>query len=659
MNYVGALIWGFVVLGGFQGYGMIVGRVLGRRFVDGGLAIAWGLSLLIVLGGVLNLARLISPALVVGLVLTGQVGWIVLGGPGRLVRAARRLSAWDYLTLAILLMGYVNWLCFNSRVGTNYSIFVIDDSSYTLFPKLMLDTGSMGIDPFNDRLTMTGFGGQAFLQVLILAVFPLEYIHLADPGIVYPAIGVFLFSGWFRRLTAPARAILAMLFASIPTATINASAVAMPIVLLLAIVRELEHNRPGGLIRSGAGVALPLAALLTLKTTLVPAGILLVFFRGLILALTTRRVRPLLEGVVTAVFLLVMLLPWMVSSSYSSGSVYYPFLGEGFRANSPIVMPQRALVPARTLAAVAHVARSPQTLVILFGLVAASFCTLVRKTAAPFRSTQLAVYAMSLFCLILFATAFERMGHYWRYYYQIGAFATLTAYSALFRLVPAKDRWRYLRAAIYLLVCGSILFYGIKAVKQSVELPETILAAFRGRTRFTTEEIDQYRRLQDSTPPGAPIFSILDWPLKFDSRRNKIYYHDPIASVSPPPGIPLVGEPADLVDYFRPLGIRYIACPGHQRLTERAAELAAALHILETRAEVDEWLVSQWKSEISFSELLEKVSRHYTLLFDDGKLMMIDLNSKVGRPTPTVGRGQGSGHLWTRWHHHGLASRAG
>ena len=58
---------------------------------------------------------------------------------------------------------------------------------------------------------MTGLGGEAILQSLVLAVFPLEYIHLADPGIFYPAIGVMLFSGWHRRLTAPARALLAML----------------------------------------------------------------------------------------------------------------------------------------------------------------------------------------------------------------------------------------------------------------------------------------------------------------------------------------------------------------------------------------------------------------------------------------------------------------
>jgi hypothetical protein len=634
MTYVGAFLWGFVLFGSFCGYGLILGRVLGRRFVDGGLAIGWGLSLLIVVGGVLNLAGVISPVLIVSLVLAGQVGWLVLGGPRRLLRAARRLHAWDYLTLAVLLVGYVNWLCFNGRVGIEYTIYVIDDSAYTLFPELMLHTGSMGVDPFNYHLTMTGLGGQAFLQALILAVFPLEYIHLADPGLVYPGLAVMLFSGWPRRLTAPARAMLAMVFASIPTALINAGATAVPVVLLLAIVRELEHTRAGGPIRSGAGVALLLAALLTLKTTLLPIGILLVFFRGVILALTTRRVRPLLEGVVTAVFLVVLLLPWMVFSFYSSGTFFYPVLGEGFREHSEIVMPHRTLDPVETLRGLVRVVRSPQTLVMLFGLIAASVCIHFRKVSAPYRAAQLAGFGASLVCLILFATAFGRGGMYWRYYYPICAFADLIAYSALLRLVPAKGVWRYPRAAIFLILAGHILFYMPGAVQKSLELPGVVRAGFRGRTRFTPAEIGQYRRLQNSVPPGSPIFSIVDWPLLFDLGRNKIFYHSIFGAISPPPGIPLSGEPKILADYLRSQGLRYVACPGRELLRATIDTKARQRNALDPKA--DEWMMSQYQAEIRFLELLGELRSRYALLYEDRQFIMIDLDSPVAGPATTV-----------------------
>jgi hypothetical protein len=637
MIYVGAFLWGFAVLASFCGYGMMVGRVLGRRFVDSGLAIAWGLSLLIVVGGVLNLARVISPVLVVSLVLAGQVGWLVLGGPRRLIRAARRLGAWDYLTLAVLLVGYVNWLCFNARFGSPYSIYLGDDSAYTLFPERMLRTGSMGVDPFNDRLTSTGLGGEPLLQSLILAVFPIEYIHLADPGLVYPAIAVILFSGWPGRLTAPARALLAMFFASMPTSSINTSAVAMPVVLLLAIVRELEHNRLGGPIRSGAGVALLLTALLTLKTTFVPAGILLVFFRGVILALTTRRVRPLIEGVVTAVFLVVMLFPWMVSSYYSCGSLFYPFLGQGFRKYVVQVMPNQTLTPRTTLAGLDMVVRSPQTLVMLFGLTAASGVILLRKTSSTYRAAQLAGLGSCLFCMILFTTVLLTiMDTYWRYYYAIGAFANLIAYSALFRLIPARGKWRYFRMATVLILSGHILFYGSKAVQRSIELPSVIKAAFRGRTRFTTEEIDRYQRLQNSVPPASPIFSILDWPLLFNLGRNKLYYHDIYGNISPPPGIPLLAEPEDIADYLRSLRLRYFAYQGHAAMKAAMDEKKDWIHTLEMNPRVSKWLAAIQKAKLKFLESVDQLSRRYPALYEDDQVRVIDLGPTVAGKAMTA-----------------------
>jgi hypothetical protein len=634
MTYVGAFLWGFALLGSFYGHGMIVGRVLGRRFVDGGLAIAWGLALLIVVGGLLNLAGVISPIVVVSLVLAGQVAWLVLGGPRRLLRAARRLRTWDYLTLAVLLVAYVNWLCFNGRTGVHYTIYVIDDSAYTLFPELMLHTGSMGVDPFDYHLTLAGLGGQAFLQALILAVCPLEYIHLADPGLAFPAIGVMLFSGWPRRLTAPARAMLAIFFASIPTALINVGPTVVPVVLLLAIVRELEHARTGGPIRSGAGVALLLAALLTLKTTLLPIGILLVFFRGVLLALTTRRVRPLLEGVVTAGLLVVLLLPWMMFSYYSAGTLFYPVLGAGFTEHSEIVMPHRAMDPVKTLRGLVTVVRSPQTLVMLFGLITASVCVLLRKVSEAYRAAHLAGFGASLVCLILFATAFAKGGMHWRYYYPICAFADLIAYSVLLRLVPTKGAWRYPRMAIFLILAGHILFYMPRAIRSSVELPEVIRAAFQGRTRFTTAQIGQYRQLQNSVPAGRPIFSIVDWPLLFDLNRNKFYYHSIFGAISPPPGIPLRGDPKLLADYLRSLGLRYVACPSREVLRVTIATRTEQRNSIDPIA--DKWMMSQYQTEITFLELIYAMCPRYASLYEDGQFIMIDLESPVAEPATTA-----------------------
>jgi hypothetical protein len=213
--------------------------------------------------------------------------------------------------------------------------------------------------------------------------------------------------------------------------------------------------------------------------------------------MTTRRARPLLLGVVTAMFLIVMLLPWMVSASYSSGSILYPVLGEGFREHSLIVDSHQTMSLRSTTKALAKVCRSPQMPVMVFGLLASCLCLTLRKTSAPYRAAQLAAVMSCLLCLILFAAAFRAGGEFWRYYYAIGAFANLIAYSALLRLLPRQGKWRYLRWLILFILAGYVLVYGPRAIQRSVELPGVIRAAWNGRTRFTAEEAGQYRRLQN------------------------------------------------------------------------------------------------------------------------------------------------------------------
>ena len=89
----------------------------------------------------------------------------------------------------------MNWLCCSQRnqPGTPHGAYVLqpfDDPAYTLFPNRMLQTGAIGIDPFSDRLTASALGGESFLQALVLAVLPVEYIHVVDPGLAYLAMGV-------------------------------------------------------------------------------------------------------------------------------------------------------------------------------------------------------------------------------------------------------------------------------------------------------------------------------------------------------------------------------------------------------------------------------------------------------------------------------------
>ena len=77
----------------------------GWRKRDGGLAVAWGLSVLIVVGGLLNLLQWVSKPLLVGLVVGGVAAWVGMGGLGTLITQTRKLRFWEYLMLAAWFWG--------------------------------------------------------------------------------------------------------------------------------------------------------------------------------------------------------------------------------------------------------------------------------------------------------------------------------------------------------------------------------------------------------------------------------------------------------------------------------------------------------------------------------------------------------------------------
>ena len=141
-----------------------------------------------------------------------------------------------------------------------------------------------------------------FLLALALVVLPIEYLHLADPAIFYIAIGSMILT--VPVLKPPERFALGLLFATYPTASLNGSAVSSPVLLLLALERALASVRAIGALRSAVGIGLLLAALLSVKSTLIPGGVLFVFLWGSILAAMTRDVRPLAWGLISGLLAL-------------------------------------------------------------------------------------------------------------------------------------------------------------------------------------------------------------------------------------------------------------------------------------------------------------------------------------------------------------------
>jgi hypothetical protein len=616
------------------------------RRTDGGLAVSWGLALLLAIGAVLNLARVISPRLIVVLVLAGVVAWVALRGPYRLARAARRLTRWDALLCAVLLAGYLNWLCYSRRPEPgkplgSHVLFISDDSAYLLLPAGMLQAGSMGIDPFRACHPISTLGGEAFVQSLVLAVLPVEYVHLADPGLAFLAMAVMVMTT--RRLTGPARLALGALFAAWPTASINASAVALPVVLLTALTRLMGRPTGDRFVLAGLRLALPLSALMSLKSTMIPGGVLLVFCWGIGLALWTRRIGPVVVGSLAGLFTAVMLLPWMLSSYQSAGTLLYPYLGEGYLRHTLIALPNKSSLvsrsPGAALKAMLVVLFKPQMIALVIGVVLAAVCAAIRGAPRARLMTLAAVCGSGLATIALMIATFGP-DEIWRYAYPFTALTTLTTYATILRLAHGGAPWRLARAAAYLVIGGIVLFYGTKAVLSSRDLPDSLAGALAGRRRFPEEKVRSYRMLQASIPPGIRFFSLLNWPMLFDLSRNDPYSPDNIGLVSPPPGIPLRGRSDELVDYLKSQGIRYIACPSVDAMKASVARLKAESLEVE---QPNQWIAATQEVERCATERFFEIAARYPAVHADREGRMIDLEGPIQSPSigPTGPAGRG------------------
>ena len=123
----------------------------------------------------------------------------------------------------------------------------------------------------------------SFLQTLVVAIFPVDYIHLADAGLAYLGMGVLLLSS--SRLVGPSRLAVGLLFATLPSFVWNASATQLTFFLLLGLTRALYYENGANLFRSSVAAAIVLTGLITLKSNLISVSLLFLFLWEVLLAL--------------------------------------------------------------------------------------------------------------------------------------------------------------------------------------------------------------------------------------------------------------------------------------------------------------------------------------------------------------------------------------
>ncbi|HEX3729392.1 MAG TPA: hypothetical protein VHV47_06280 [Opitutaceae bacterium] len=232
------------------------GRLLGREFSPP-LTAALGLALVLLGGGLLNLAHCARPLALDLLVLGGLLAAAAGAWRGRVLGFG--FGRWP-AAVPLLLLGVLLGL----RLAPPAAFDVFDDfEKYFAVPARMLATGTVG----GNRLSAIGsetLGGQAFLQGFALAHLPPAWIGAVDSSFcLLLCVALAGFAGRPRGWIAAAAAELAV-FALNPQ-IINISAVYSGAALILAAV-FLPAERPAGR-RTDLLLGLLYAGMIALKTT--------------------------------------------------------------------------------------------------------------------------------------------------------------------------------------------------------------------------------------------------------------------------------------------------------------------------------------------------------------------------------------------------------
>ncbi len=635
IHYAFPLCWAIVLALSFLGWGSVLRIALkASPICPPGADFSLGLVAAVVIGGWLNLTGLALRPVACGFVALGALFGIIqmkpllvwirnaLGAESVLQRRLRTA----YLGLLVLILGII--LLASIRAGSTPGNSTVtrfnphdDFHAYLVFPERMLQTGSMGSDPFNERRLNTGLGGQSFLLALAKAGMPFESLHLLEPGIGTLAAMLTLLAicsvwrlGWGSAIP------LTLLAAAFPMRTANVAAFATGIAVLFCLALQLGEwpaNKRNWrmIVLAGltAGVVCALKA-----TFLVPVvGFVAVFF-VLRFFSAESRLGVLVDAAGVALVALFTMAPWMISLYRSSGTLLFPLLGSGFIGE---VKPPYALLPIGTVIHFVFETLSDPPSV---GLAIVGGALLWSGLLRTMRG-QMAL-ALCGGALGWLAVAAGSLGGADTVRYAQGSFSCAlvvgVAVLSARRGDPGKQTFG-LDVSFALGVAGAVLVVG--AIWRdtryiTVDYGRAILGAWKAESFDELAYRNRYGAMQGMIERDSSVLVRLERPFLLDFRAQKIFVVDWPGGASLPPGMPLGRGPNALVDYLLHVGIPYV-------VYDYAHEAGFPRQILGGRTKTDQnaWVRSAAQNTFAFQDLLDALGTSYVRVYDDGELWAIDL----------------------------------
>jgi hypothetical protein len=635
-SYFFAFSWGILIPVSLTGWGCVLNRLLfPKAQTDWGQRTAWGLALSVVVGGVLNLLSCISRATILVYLGLGMVAWATdcllrRSSPSKsasqLVADAHKNRKAELICAALVVLlvliqyaGSISVARYDypsSPAGPVRFNQADDFQAYFVFPQKMLQLGSMGRDPFSSRRLESSLGGQSFLDTFVLSVLSVQNLHIIDPGLGLLLIIGLLWGNFKERATSLAWSLaLLFVFVWIDPPTVNVASLYTGTAMFLNLYRTLDWKAlPSSHFLSRTFiVALIASVICSLKSNFIPScGVLLVCsFLCYILGQHRRRV-AIAEMATTAVLIIVLTLPWMISMYQSSGTLLYPLLGRGYHQSSY----------KDSLCSYCWITISTIMQLLLRHTTDVAFVTVGALGVLYLASRRWRINGREAVLSLLLGAA---VGHvivtlatgesYSRYSFPFLLAAILILITEAVSTPPQGERGRKLEGATLVAVAASAFLAGAYWDASRIFYVECLRSAADGlkhKSLVSDQEIQAYKTLQSSIPPGELLIEKLDKPFLLDFKRNTVLLVD-WAAASLPPGLPFSKGSEALAGYLTGHSIRYVAYSYGGEAERRKLPTYFPYFRMQLLYSYD------------FEDNLEGLGRTRRHLYDDGNSFVLDL----------------------------------
>ncbi len=637
------------------GYGYRLSRLTGAGGSHWAELTIYGMAILIFIGGTLSVTGLVSEAanilaLCVGALLSLPLLKEKTRKPSR-GKFPADMTGWLIFSSALL----VGTLCVATLALTSLGSLMpfwhdqCDDwVSYFYFPKAMLETGGLS-EPFNLR-RLGGLGGNVYLQSLLFPSLNISSLPFLDVG-----LGLFLIWGLTRgfaeqfsrsgRYSVLRRELLALfsLAAGYSMILFNHSPSFLPFALVLATLQQMFrlHRQETIHVKDMIPLVLTMSAALTFRNNLA------VFLSLAFLSFQFINPGGLRNGAqlakVNAVSIIVAclyLMPWMILSYKSSGTILFPLMKGNYTYAAGLSMPMSLADKGRFI--MENITCSQVS--VLLGLLLTS--ALMRKYTS-FVAALLTISVLSVIATSLALTASDTY-NIQRYYQSVVLPALVVALGVLSSDYAGDRRPPppMLRTACQATAAAMVLWWLLSPVSLTFNRPgNAVMQKFsryglaRGNLKgfaagskslyqrdlesyWRQDDAFSYKQVQDMLPEGSKFISAVAKPYYWDSRKHRIHTIDCLGQASPPPGMPFFKGSEAMREYLAGQGYRYMV---FTRPETNNCLYSRSRWVIARRG--DRYLWKNWAPYfLDFFENQKSLKKRGGLVYSNRHLQVIDLH---------------------------------